>query len=200
MRSEFQTLLPLVKDFLKENDIYLFGPMGVGKTTFVSNLRQLVDANYVSIGDITRQALTAPDADPTYSKRVRGRIPLAAVQAIISPYLNPNSTYILDGVPRHSDEAEWIKAHILNRPYKAVALTLSASDRVIFERIRQRSLHGSRSETAERIARRLEVYKSNYKIVLDILKPVLYKSIELDTSYLLPGEVTETLYEAIKEL
>lgn len=197
IRLESQTLPPIVRGFLKETDIYLLGPMGVGKTAFADNLRRLAGVNYISIGDITRRALMAQAVDPVYVKREKGRIPLAAVQMIVSPYLNPNSSYILDGVPRWPDEAEWIKAHILERPFTAIALTLSASDKIILGRIQQRSLASDRPETPERIARRLEVYRNNCKTVLGILEPVFYKSIELDTSHLSPGEVLEAFCTVI---
>ena len=190
----------ILAKFIQEHDIYLLGPMGVGKTTFVSNLRRLADINYISIGDITRRALGAPNPDRIYTIREKGRIPLSAVRAIISPYLTSKTSYILDGVPRRTDEAEWIKSYIVSRPFRAIALTLSASDEILSRRLAHRSLRDERPETPERIERRLAVYKSESKKVLGILEPVLFKHIELDTSKLSPTEVVTIFRKAVTEL
>ena len=92
---------------LNHNDIYLFGPMGSGKTTLVDNLKDGFpeSVNYVSIGAIVREKLAQEDAEATRIIESGKKIPLSYVAAIINPHISTERSYILDGVPRHIDEA-----------------------------------------------------------------------------------------------
>jgi predicted component of type VI protein secretion system len=94
-------------------------------------------------------------------------------------------------VPRHPDEAEWIHDHAKKRAFGSVALTLLADESTVMDRIKHRAEMGSRTETPERIAARLDVYKTNQRAILKTLEPVLHDVIELDTTDLSPDEVFE---------
>jgi adenylate kinase family enzyme len=188
-------------NFVDNHDIYLFGPMGVGKTTFVDRFRQeTASVNYISMGAITRNALADNEPEITQVIRRGGKIPLHIVRTLISPHINTEISYVLDGVPRHIDEAEWIKEHIVKRHLGGVALTLSANSDTIMQRIQQRSSTGERTETAERIASRLDVYTTNQEAILKTLEPTLQDIIEIDTTYSSPHEVFEEFHRRIKNV
>ena len=186
-------------DFVKNNDIYLFGPMGVGKTTLVDNIREVADINYVSMGEVTRSAIRNGDTRVTDIIQRGGKLPLDAVRDIISPHIGLESSYVLDGVPRHPDEAEWVKEHAMKRRFGAVALTLYADNDTVRDRIsvRSASADNERSETPDRIAARLEVYRKNKESIINVLRPALRDIIEIDTSRLTPGGVMDELYERL---
>ena len=188
-------------NFVDNHDIYLFGPMGVGKTTFVNQFRQkAASVNYISMGAITRSAVANNDPEVTQIIQQGGKIPLEIIQTLISPHINTKASYVLDGVPRHIDEAEWIKEHITKRHLGGVALTLSANSDTVMQRIQYRSSAGERAETAERIASRLDVYTTNQEAILKTLEPTLQDVIEIDTTYSSPHEVFEEFHRRIKNV
>lgn len=169
---------------LNHNDIYLFGPMGSGKTTLVDNLKDSFpeSVNYVSIGAIVREKLAQEDAEATRIIESGKKIPLSYVAATINPYISTERSYILDGVPRHIDEAEWIKIHIDQREMGALAVILSANTNVLLQRIYDRARNGDRKETSERIRNRLSVYQDNINKIIDIIEPSLDEIIEIDAT------------------
>lgn len=187
-----------VADFIESHDVYLFGPMGVGKTTLVKNIEEVCDVNYVSMGEITRRAVQDGDPQITQAIRQGGKLSLDVVQNMVSPYIVAESAYVLDGVPRHPDEAEWVRGHATERSFGAIALTLCADDETVLERIAARSSNdNSRSETPDRVAARLTVYRSNYDAIIRTLRPALQDIIHLDTSGLSPREVFNEFYEKV---
>lgn len=186
-----------VAEYVENHDIYLFGPMGVGKTTLVNNIREITPVNYVSMGEITRSAIADNNTEVKQMIEQGGKLPLPAIQRLISPHIDTEDSYILDGVPRHPDEAEWIKSHASRRHLGSIALTLSADSDTILDRIEQRLKSGERSETPDRIAARLAVYENNQIRILEALRPALQEIITLDTSRLTPHEVLEDFHERI---
>lgn len=159
---------------LSHNDIYLFGPMGSGKTTLVDNLKDdcLESVNYVSIGAIIRQKLAQKDAEATRIIRSGKKMPLAYVTATIEPYVSTEKSYILDGVPRHADKREM----------GALAIVLYANTDILLQRIYGRAKNGDRKETPERIRNRLSVYQDNINKIIDIIEPSLDEIIEIDAT------------------
>lgn len=169
---------------LSRNDIYLFGPMGSGKTTLVDNLKDDCpeSVNYVSIGAIIRQKLAQKDAEATRIIRSGKKMPLAYITATIEPYISTEKSYILDGVPRHADEAEWIKRHANKREMSALAVVLYANTDILLQRIYDRAKNGDRKETPERIRNRLSIYHNNINKIVGIIEPSLDEIIEIDAT------------------
>lgn len=176
-------------NFIAENDIYLFGPTGSGKTTLVENIANVAAPNYISIGAITREALANGDEEMTSLIARGGKIPLTAVQRLVSPRINVAESYILDGVPRHQDEAVWIHGHMLGRPLGAIALVLQVEEADIRRRIAYRELTSDRKDAADRVAARVQTYNANCGAVLDTLSPALDAIITVETSERTPQDV-----------
>ena len=184
-----------LKNTLNNNDIYLFGPMGSGKTTLVNSLKDgcSESVNYISIGAIIRERLAQGDIEATQIIRSGKKMPLEYIIATIDPYISVERSYILDGVPRHTDEAEWIKKHINRREMGALAIILSASTDVLLPRIRDRKKRESRQEDLERIHNRLTVYYDNIDKITNIIAPSLNEIIEVDATV-----SAESVYSEVK--
>lgn len=86
-----------LKVTIDQNDIYLFGPMGSGRTTLVSRLRNDCgdSVNYVSIGEIVRDKLAANDPETTHIIQTGAKMPLEYVATIVSPYIRTDNRIYL---------------------------------------------------------------------------------------------------------
>lgn len=189
-----------IESFITDNDFYLFGPMGVGKSTLVNNISSVCEPNYISIGNIVRDAVERNEQPITSVIAKGGKIPLEVVRNLVSPYIEAEPSYILDGVPRHPDEALWIKSHIMKRKFGSIGLVLSADDKTLRKRIQQRAAMSNRQETADRIDARLQTYKKNKDDIMDVLTPVFDAIIEIDTSDMPPAVVYRNFTDQLGEL
>ncbi|MEI6249381.1 MAG: hypothetical protein WCP00_02145 [bacterium] len=102
---------------LNTNDVVLFGITRLGKTTFVNHLQMIAHLRYISLGEITRTKIMHEKNECVASlMREWGEWPPKDIQDLISPYIinNPN-TYVLDGVPTHENESEWLVEIMMER-------------------------------------------------------------------------------------
>lgn len=168
------------------------GVMGVGKTTFVDQLQRSVPLRYVSLGAITRSIIAQPGGENISELMQRGGVwPLKTIQDLVKPHLAMPTPYILDGVPRHPEEAEWLAAELEQSSYPTTALILRASRQEVRRRLQTRECL-TRPETLEQIEDRVNVYDANYQSIKLILGQTLYRFVEIDTTALSPaGTVTE---------
>lgn len=178
-----------VAEFIDNNDLLLMGMTGVGKTTFVNHLAREVPLRYISLGEITRSAVEYNTDDRIAELMQRGGTwPLDTIVGLVRPYLDIPTPYVLDGVPKHEDEADWLARHISGRPVPTTALLLRATNNKIDERLTRRSSQ-ERPETPEQIADRISTFSKKYEKLMTILKPELDRLVEIDTTMHTPQEV-----------
>jgi len=178
-----------ISDFMGKNDLVLMGMTGVGKTTFVNHLAREVPLRYVSLGEITRSAVEYDtDAHVTELMRRGGTWPLDVIVDLVQPYVEIPTPYVLDGVPKHEDEADWLAAHIAERPIPTTALLLWATSAKIDERLARRGGQ-KRPETPEQITDRITTFSKKYERLMTILRPELNRVIEIDTTMRTPRQI-----------
>jgi adenylate kinase family enzyme len=180
-----------LQSFIDENDVYLFGPTGVGKTSFAVGLRAKADIGYVSIGEITKKKID--DGDEELLRLLQSTSPwsLGVTTRLVESSLAGESSQIVDGFPRRLDESEWLVDYRLrqNRKLGSVALILSAPDEIVWRRLLERN---NRLEGREVFSSRLVQYRHNIVPVIKTLKrKMLDDIINIDTSELQQDEVVE---------
>lgn len=185
-------------DFVTNNDILLFGITGIGKTTFINYLQREVPVRYVSLGEVTRSAIAHENNTHIASLIEKGgQWPLETIQDLLNPFIANNpSPYVLDGAPRHLDEAEWMRDHMQRRERDQSAIVLTASEEVIRERLRSRN-RAARPETDEHIEERIRDFKNKHDAIMGIVGCALSQTVEIDTSDMQPSEIVSSLSKAV---
>ncbi len=187
-----------VHDFIATNDVVLMGMTGVGKTTFVNHLQRVTPLRYVSLGEITRSAISHQKDEKVRSLMERGGVwPLETIQGSIIPYITQPSPYILDGVPKHTEEAQWLASHIERRSHESSAIVLTASEEIVRRRIAEDNERSARPETVEQIEDRIRVFNTRHGAIMHILHYVLARTIVLDTSDMSPIDTVNKLNEVV---
>lgn len=187
-----------LRNFVKTNDILLLGVTGIGKTTFVNHLQRSVPVRYVSLGEITRSKAMYENNTYIASLLEKGGVwPIETIQNILNPYILDNPTpYILDGAPKHTEEARWIAEHMMAREHEQTAIVLNAPDNIIRERLKLRD-QSNRPETNEQIEDRIKTFNEKNGIILEIVHRALSRVIEIDTSNIQPYQIVEKLSEMV---
>jgi adenylate kinase family enzyme len=184
-----------LEGFVEQNDIYLFGAPGVGKTTFVNSLREDgIFPRYISIGEVTNQRID--EGDRQLLAKIESALPfdLETVRSLIEEEIKKPSSFLLDGVPRKTDEAFWIAEEMLSREVGQTAVLLTADDRVVADRLASR-------DEANKISRillaRKQQFEANFSEVFGIINKNLSLFLTIQTDEMTPQEVIKQLEEGI---
>jgi len=187
-----------VHDFIATNDVILMGMTGVGKTTFISHLQRVTPVRYISLGEITRSAMSHQKDETIRLLMEKGGVwPLEVIQNSIAPYITQPSPYVLDGVPKHVEEAQWLASHMATRPYESSAVILTASEEIVRRRIAEDNERVARPETIEQVEDRIRVFNMRHGAVMNLLHYVLSRTIVLDTSDMSPVDTLNKLNEVV---
>jgi len=151
--------------------LLIIGPQGAGKGTQATLLAENLEVPHVSTGDIFRSNVghgtelgKAAQEYMNKGELVPDELTSAMVAARL---LEPDMVngWLLDGFPRNLSQAKWLHDLLAERGTGlAAVLLLDAPDEVLRERMLQR---GRADDTLEAIDRRLEIYHSETKPLLD---------------------------------
>jgi len=151
--------------------VLIVGPQGAGKGTQAMLLAQNLKVPHVSTGDIFRANVGAGTDLGVLAKRymdagelVSDEVTSAMVAArLAEPDAEPG--FLLDGFPRTAPQAQWLTGLLAERGQKVDSvLLLEVPDHVLMERMLAR---GRADDTVEAITRRLELYHTETKPLLD---------------------------------
>ena len=151
--------------------VLIVGPQGSGKGTQAVLLAENLTVPHVSTGDIFRANVGAGTDLGVLAKRYMDAgelVPDKVTSAMVSARLaEPDAEpgFLLDGFPRTAPQARWLEGLLAQRGQKVDAvLLLEVPDHVLMERMLAR---GRADDTAEAISRRLELYHTETKPLLD---------------------------------
>ncbi len=151
--------------------LLIIGPQGAGKGTQAALLADNLGVRHVSTGDIFRANVghgtelgLAAQVFMNKGELVPDEITSAMVaDRLAEPDMAPG--FLLDGFPRNLAQAQWLSALLADRgTVLDNVLELTAPDDVLTERMLAR---GRADDTVEAIARRLDIYHSETKPLLD---------------------------------
>ena len=151
--------------------VLIVGPQGSGKGTQAVLLAQNLKVPHVSTGDIFRANVGAGTDLGVLAKRYMDAgelVPDKVTSAMVSARLaEPDAEpgFLLDGFPRTAPQARWLEGLLAQRGQQVDAvLLLDVPDHVLMGRMLAR---GRADDTAEAISRRLELYHTETKPLLD---------------------------------
>lgn len=160
--------------FFGNNNVVLFGMTGVGKTTLMNGIQRLVPIRYVSLGEISRTTdpRTPQGSQVNFLMERGGTWPISVISGLVEPYLDIKSPFVLDGVPKHPHEAEWLRDYLVQNRRTCAGLVITAAQETIQMRL-QLEERAYRPETPEQTQDRIDVYNRNIKTTLALLEPVM---------------------------
>ena len=174
------------------------GMTGVGKTTFVNHLQRSVPLRYISLGEITRSAINLQKDAEIRSLMEKGGVwPLKTIQDLVEPYIAQSSPFVLDGIPKHIEEADWLVSYMSTRPHQRSAVILTASEEVVRRRITDDNERTTRPETLKQIEDRIDVFNTRQRAVMLVLDRVLSRTIVLDTTDMNPSDTINKFNEVV---
>jgi adenylate kinase len=151
--------------------ILIVGPQGAGKGTQAALLSENLRIPHVSTGDIFRANAAAGTDLGVLAQQYMDAgdlVPDEVTSAMVAARLaEPDAEpgFILDGFPRTVPQGQWLAGLLEDRGQKLDGvLLLQVPDHVLLERMLGR---GRADDTAEAIARRLELYHTETKPLLD---------------------------------
>jgi len=151
--------------------VLIVGPQGAGKGTQAALLAENLSVPHISTGDIFRDNAGAGTELGLLAKRYMDSgelVPDEVTSAMVSARLaEPDAEpgFLLDGFPRTAPQAKWLEGLLAERGQKIDAvLLLDVPDDVQLERMLVR---GRADDTVEAISRRLELYHTETKPLLD---------------------------------
>ena len=151
--------------------VLIVGPQGAGKGTQAALLAENLTIPHISTGDIFRANVTAGTELGVLAKKYMDAgdlVPDEVTSAMVKARLEEPDTdggFLLDGFPRTVPQAEWLDGVLHTNAHDLDAvLLLEAPDEVLMERMLAR---GRADDTAEAISRRLALYHSETKPLLE---------------------------------
>ena len=157
--------------------VLIVGPQGAGKGTQATLLAQNLQVPHISTGDIFRANATAGTDLGALAKKYMDAgelVPDEVTSAMVKARLEKSDVdggFLLDGFPRTVPQAQWLGGVLHENEHDLDAvLLLDAPDDVLMERMLAR---GRADDTAEAISRRLALYHSETKPLLDYYANIL---------------------------
>jgi adenylate kinase len=157
--------------------VLIVGPQGAGKGTQATLLAQNLQVPHISTGDIFRANATAGTDLGALAKKYMDAgelVPDEVTSAMVKARLEESDVdggFLLDGFPRTVPQAQWLGGVLHENEHDLDAvLLLDAPDDVLMERMLAR---GRADDTAEAISRRLALYHSETKPLLDFYANIL---------------------------
>ena len=157
--------------------VLIVGPQGAGKGTQATLLAQNLQVPHISTGDIFRANATAGTDLGALAKKYMDAgelVPDEVTSAMVKARLEESDVdggFLLDGFPRTVPQAQWLGGVLHENEHDLDAvLLLDAPDDVLMERMLAR---GRADDTAEAISRRLALYHSETKPLLDYYANIL---------------------------
>ena len=153
--------------------LILFGPPGAGKGTQAVKLKDELGLAHLSTGNIFRSAISNQTPLGVKVKSILDAGELVPDQVVVDLVAEEvqkpeyQQGIILDGFPRTVTQAESYD-HLLEKKGDAVSalIALTVPDSILIERILSRG-EGRSDDTAEKIEKRLEVYRSETEPVME---------------------------------
>jgi len=160
-------------------NIVIFGPPGSGKGTQSENLIKKYQLEHISTGDLLRHEIQTNTQLGALAKQHMDKgelVPDEVIIGMIDSFLDKNvgkvSGVIFDGFPRTVAQAEALKSLLAD--YKtdvSVMLNLEVPDAELLTRLIERGKTSGRSDdNEETIKKRIEVYNSQTRPVIDFYK------------------------------
>ncbi len=151
--------------------VLIVGPQGAGKGAQAVLLAAALNIPHISTGDIFRANATAGTDLGALAKKYMDAgelVPDEVTSAMVSARLaetDASAGFLLDGYPRTVPQAQWLadRLHTDGHALNAVLLLTVPND-VLLTRMLAR---GRADDTAEAIARRLELYHTETRPLLD---------------------------------
>lgn len=185
-----------------ELNIVIVGLPGSGKSSLMDSLS--IKPNYLSLGEITRTELTT---EGSMANAIRDKFqttdpwPAKFVVDIVAPYLlrmrDERKGFVLDGVPRKTDEAvvltQWAKSNELTIDF---LLHLQVDPKMALERIRTRNNTG-RLETIDHYMSRMKTYLVEEEEMLRVMRQASIQTLTINTDNNPPGFAKDLLLEFI---
>lgn len=214
-------------------NLEILGPRGAGKTTLGKNLSTEFNIKYISLGEIARREMseeTPLGKEMQYFINTKQIYPegflTELIQVNLEQAINSHGGFVLDGYPRHEDEANDLVKIIsnINSNFDFI-LSLDLPLESIKERVSKRLIctscdyHDVKSintsiqicpncttilvprndDANDEIERSFFLYQSQIKRVLDILRPIaLFGVIDMDGNGE-HGHLLSTAIYSIKE-
>ena len=157
--------------------VLIVGPQGAGKGTQATLLAKNLQVPHISTGDIFRANATAGTELGALAKKYMDAgdlVPDEVTSAMVKARLAESDVdggFLLDGFPRTVPQAQWLGDVLHENEHDLDAvLLLDAPDDVLMERMLAR---GRADDTAEAISRRLALYHSETKPLLDYYSNIL---------------------------
>ena len=157
--------------------VLIVGPQGAGKGTQATLLAKNLQVPHISTGDIFRANATAGTELGALAKKYMDAgelVPDEVTSAMVKARLAESDVdggFLLDGFPRTVPQAQWLGDVLHENEHDLDAvLLLDAPDDVLMERMLAR---GRADDTAEAISRRLALYHSETKPLLDYYSKIL---------------------------
>jgi adenylate kinase len=187
-------------------NILILGPQGAGKGTQAKRISDAYEIPHIATGDILRRAMAEEtelgrQVKPIYDRG--GLVPDDLMIAIIRDRLAQDDTgsgFILDGFPRTLPQAEALEEMLREIGKElTVVFSLQLPEQVAIDRLTKRAeLEGRVDDTAEAIAKRLDLYRRETEPLIEwyrIRSNVV--SIHADRT---PNEVFSEIQQALEQV
>ncbi|NCS32659.1 nucleoside monophosphate kinase [bacterium] len=156
--------------------ILVMGPQGSGKSTQAKLLADDLGMQFLSVGESLRSYVNNNAGDiakDLKSYMNKGElVPHEVVQMVVSLFLleHPNENgYVVDGYPRETKQYNDFKRLFDELPVAIFVLDLD-EDHIMDRISKRKELEHRKDETDDAVKRRLEIYRTRTKVVLDAAK------------------------------
>lgn len=155
-------------------NIIVTGPQGSGKSTQAKMLANVLGYIHIATGEITRQISKENTDDGKMVKKIMdegGLPPFEILFRRVKKILNDSSASgcIMDGYPREEDQIFMIEEYLKSKDQQIdKVFVLDLPDDEGIKRIMSRTkIEGRSDDTLEAIAKRLEIYHTQTKPIID---------------------------------
>ncbi len=146
--------------------LVIMGPQGAGKGTQAARLAERLGVPAISTGDIFRANITGGTALGRLAQEYTGKgelVPDSVTNAMVRDRLAQDDVaggFILDGYPRNAAQVTELDAILadLGRTLDGVVELTADRDELLARLARRAEIEGREDDTAETIARRLDIY------------------------------------------